>query len=86
MIRHDTRRYDTMLGTTCSKTAFCKEPCVTEDQCDETGDPALKKDRELARVDIDKLRTELKIQGFYLQLPSATENLLKTHLQQQNTD
>lgn len=44
----------------------------------------LKKDRELARVDIDKLRAELKTKGFYLQLPPPTENLLKTHLQQQN--
>ena len=46
----------------------------------------LKKDRELARVDINKLRTELKTKGFYLQLPPPTENLLKIHLQQQNTD
>ena len=43
----------------------------------------LKKDRELAQVDINKLRTELKTKGFYLQLPPPTENLLKTHLQQQ---
>ena len=46
----------------------------------------LKKDRELARVHIDKLRTELKTKGFSLQLPPPTENLLKTHLQQQNKD
>ena len=46
----------------------------------------LKKDRALARVDINKLRTELKTKGFYLQLPPPTENLLKIHLQQQNTD
>jgi uncharacterized protein YcgL (UPF0745 family) len=46
----------------------------------------LKKDRILARVNIDKLRTELKMKGFYLQLPPPTENLLKTHLQQQNSD
>jgi len=46
----------------------------------------LKKDRELARVHIDKLRTELKTKGFYLQLPPPTENLLKAHIQQQNTD
>lgn len=46
----------------------------------------LKKDRELARVDINKLRTELKIKGFYLQLPPPTENLLKTHLQQHKSD
>lgn len=42
----------------------------------------LKKDRELARVDIDKLRQELKLKGFYLQLPPPTENLLKAHLAQ----
>lgn len=46
----------------------------------------LKKDRLLARVDIDKLRTALKTKGYYLQLPPPTENLLKTHLQQQKTD
>jgi len=46
----------------------------------------LKKDRELARVDINKLRTELKIKGFYLQLSPPTENLLKSHLQQHNSD
>ena len=46
----------------------------------------LKKDRELARVHIDTLRTELKTKGFYLQLPPPPENLLKTHLQQQNKD
>jgi uncharacterized protein YcgL (UPF0745 family) len=46
----------------------------------------LKKDRELARVDIHKLRLELKTKGFYLQLPPATENLLKIHLQQQDSD
>jgi uncharacterized protein YcgL (UPF0745 family) len=46
----------------------------------------LKKDRELARVDINKLRTELTTKGFYLQLPPPTENLLKTHLLQHNSD
>jgi len=46
----------------------------------------LKKDRNLARMDINKLRTELTSKGFYLQLPPPTENLLKTHLQQQNLD
>ena len=39
----------------------------------------LKKDRVMARVQIDKLRTNLKINGFYLQLPPPTENLLKIH-------
>jgi uncharacterized protein YcgL (UPF0745 family) len=42
----------------------------------------LKKDRELARVDIQKLRDELTIKGFYLQLPPPEENLLKEHLKQ----
>lgn len=42
----------------------------------------LKKDRELARVDINKLRTELKVKGYYLQIPPPQENLLKAHLQQ----
>ncbi len=46
----------------------------------------LKKDRKLGQVHIDKLRCELKIKGFYLQLPPPTENLIKTHLQQQNLD
>lgn len=46
----------------------------------------LKKDRALARVDINKLRTELITKGFYLQLPPPTENLLKTHLQQHNSE
>ncbi len=46
----------------------------------------LKKDRVMARVQIDKLRTDLKINGFYLQLPPPTENLLKIHLQQQDTE
>ncbi|MGJ8678949.1 YcgL domain-containing protein [Paraglaciecola sp.] len=42
----------------------------------------LKEDRELARVDIDKLRSELKLNGFYLQLPPPPEDLLKQHLKQ----
>mgnify|MGYP001335420109 CR=1 FL=1 len=46
----------------------------------------LKKDRDMARVHIGKLRSDLKIKGFYLQLPPPTENLLKIHLQQQDTD
>ena len=46
----------------------------------------LKKDREMGRVHIDKLRSDIKIKGFYLQLPPPTENLLKIHLQQQDTD
>lgn len=46
----------------------------------------LKKDRELASVDINKLRSELNTKGFYLQLPPPTENLLKIHLQQHKSD
>lgn len=46
----------------------------------------LKKDRDLASVDINKLRFELQTNGFYLQLPPPTENLLKNHLQQQKLD
>jgi hypothetical protein len=46
----------------------------------------LKKDREMARVHIDKLRSDLKMKGYYLQLPPPPENLLKIHLQQQDTD
>jgi uncharacterized protein YcgL (UPF0745 family) len=42
----------------------------------------LKKDRKLPRVDIDKLRTELNTNGYYLQLPPPPENLLKAHLAQ----
>ncbi|MGS2720356.1 YcgL domain-containing protein [Paraglaciecola aestuariivivens] len=43
----------------------------------------LKKDRKLGSVDIDKLRSELTLKGFYLQLPPPPENMLKAHLQQQ---
>ena len=46
----------------------------------------LKKDRVMDSVQIDKLRNDLKINGFYLQLPPATENLRKIHLQQQDTE
>ncbi|MEP0357032.1 MAG: YcgL domain-containing protein [Paraglaciecola sp.] len=42
----------------------------------------LKKDRPLAQVDIKKLRNELTIKGYYLQLPPPSENLLKAHLAQ----
>ncbi|MEP0177446.1 MAG: YcgL domain-containing protein [Paraglaciecola sp.] len=42
----------------------------------------LKKDRPLAQVDIKKLRSELTIKGYYLQLPPPSENLLKAHLAQ----
>lgn len=40
----------------------------------------LKKDRELAQLDVTKLRSELTSKGFYLQLPPPTESLLKAHL------
>ncbi|MCF2949774.1 YcgL domain-containing protein [Paraglaciecola aquimarina] len=46
----------------------------------------LKADRNLARVDINKLRSELKLHGFYLQLPPPTENLLKQHLKTINQE
>ncbi|WP_133469164.1 YcgL domain-containing protein [Paraglaciecola marina] len=42
----------------------------------------LKKDRPLAQVDIKKLRSELTVKGYYLQLPPPSENLLKAHLAQ----
>lgn len=42
----------------------------------------LKKDRALAIVDMEKLRHELTLNGFYLQLPPPPENLLKAHLEQ----
>lgn len=42
----------------------------------------LKKERELARVDINKLRLELQTKGYYLQLAPPVDNLLKAHLQQ----
>ncbi len=34
---------------------------------------------KLAMADIDKVRTNLKEQGFYLQLPPPQEDLLKAH-------
>lgn len=40
----------------------------------------LKNERKLARMDIEKLRSELTTKGFYLQLPPPTENMLKAHL------
>ncbi len=43
----------------------------------------LKKDRQLASVDINRLRSELTLKGYYLQLPPPVEDLLKSHLQQQ---
>ncbi|WP_158968063.1 YcgL domain-containing protein [Paraglaciecola sp. L3A3] len=46
----------------------------------------LKKDRALARVDIDKLRSELTLKGFYLQLPPPSENMLKAHLKQMKSE
>jgi uncharacterized protein YcgL (UPF0745 family) len=44
----------------------------------------LKNDRKLARMNIEKLRSELNTKGFYLQLPPPQENMLKTHLTQQH--
>jgi hypothetical protein len=43
----------------------------------------LKKDRKLARMNIEKLRSELNTKGFYLQLPPPEESMLKAHLAQQ---
>ncbi|EKO3792993.1 YcgL domain-containing protein [Vibrio metschnikovii] len=38
--------------------------------------------RQLARVDVDKVKTALQVTGFFLQLPPPTENLLDIHKQQ----
>lgn len=38
--------------------------------------------RQLARVDVDKVKTALQETGFFLQLPPPTENLLDIHKQQ----
>ena len=43
----------------------------------------LKAERQLARLDVAKLRSELNTKGFYLQLPPPEENMLKIHLAQQ---
>jgi uncharacterized protein YcgL (UPF0745 family) len=45
----------------------------------------LKKDRKLAQMDIDTLRKELTLNGYYLQIPPPQEDLLKTHLQQNSS-
>lgn len=42
----------------------------------------LKKERKMAQMDIETLRKELSLKGYYLQIPPPEENLLKTHLQQ----
>lgn len=39
----------------------------------------LAKREQLAQIDINKLRTALTEQGFYLQLPPPPENLLAAH-------
>lgn len=43
----------------------------------------LKKQRQLAQLDVEKLRNELLLKGYYLQLPPPTENLLKNHIAEQ---
>ncbi|MCT7940292.1 MULTISPECIES: YcgL domain-containing protein [Shewanella] len=40
--------------------------------------PLSKRD-SLALADIDKVKSELKAKGYYLQLPPPTENLLEQH-------
>jgi uncharacterized protein YcgL (UPF0745 family) len=42
----------------------------------------LKKDRKLAQLDIETLRSELNKKGYYLQIPPTEEDLLKSHLKQ----
>lgn len=41
----------------------------------------LTQDKKLAQADTDKVLSELKEKGFYLQLPPPVENLLKAHLE-----
>jgi uncharacterized protein YcgL (UPF0745 family) len=36
--------------------------------------------KKLVNADLDKVKTALKEQGYYLQLPPPPENLLKQHL------
>ena len=45
----------------------------------------LKKERKMAQMDIETLRKELSLKGYYLQIPPPEENLLKTHLQQNSS-
>ena len=37
--------------------------------------------KKLVNADLDKVKTALKEQGYYLQLPPPPENLLKQHLE-----
>ncbi|NKF51570.1 YcgL domain-containing protein [Shewanella sp. WXL01] len=39
----------------------------------------IEKTKKLALADIDKVKSELKDKGFYLQLPPPSENLLEQH-------
>jgi uncharacterized protein YcgL (UPF0745 family) len=43
----------------------------------------LKEGRELAQVDIERVKEALNQQGYFLQLPPPPEDLLKQHKQQQ---
>lgn len=45
----------------------------------------LKKERKMAQMDIETLRKELSLKGYYLQIPPPEENLLKTHLEQNSS-
>lgn len=45
---------------------------------------ALERRKKLAGADIEKVRSELAEKGYYLQLPPPAENILNTHLEQQN--
>jgi len=39
--------------------------------------------KQLSNADLEKVKTALTEQGYYLQLPSPQENLLKQHLEAQ---
>ena len=45
----------------------------------------LNKKRKLAQMDIETLRKELTIKGYYLQIPPTEDNLLKIHLEQNSS-
>ncbi len=46
-------------------------------------DAILTPQKQLARIDINKLLEELRVNGFYLQMPPPQENLLDEHLKMQ---
>lgn len=41
-------------------------------------------DKQLARIDNEKVKAELEEKGFYLQMPPQQENLLDTHKKMHN--